>query len=310
MTRTLFRSPRFHYTFDRHLPTLHIEPPAAVRVICPDSDNVLADGSALPPEARQPGVPEHEQGNPLAGPIHVSGAARGDCIAVHIEHIHLDRREGQTGLAPRHGLIDQDCAPCHLYRWDIDLAAGEARLCNPLGDTPIRVPLDPFVGCIATAPEFATVRTLFSGNFGGNLDLPMIKPGATVLLPVYHDGGLVMLGDVHAAQGHGEMIGGGIETSGTIDCTIELIRGNPIGSPRIIDRAFLTAVAVEHDLHHAVRRACEHLVDWISLERRLNRWDVYNLVSQTGSIVMGNLLAAPFPVAARVPLAVLPGSAQ
>jgi acetamidase/formamidase len=109
-----------------------------------------------------------------------------------------------------------------------------------------------------------------------------------------------MLGDIHAAQGHGEIIGGAIETSGTIDCTITLIKRNPLCAPRFADDTQLAAVGLADDLRDAVARAYAHLLDWIVAEYQLNRWDAYNLISQRGSIVIGNLGLPPYPVAACI----------
>jgi amidase len=307
VNRRDFLSSRFQYTFGPHAPTLTVEPPASLCVICPDSDNALADGNLLSARQRQPDVPVHLQGNPLAGAIFVVGAKPGNCVAIRIERVELDRDYGQTGLAPGRGLLDSTGAPEHLYRWKLDHDSGRATLANPLGDARVSVPLDPFVGCIGVCPTGEPVRTVFSGPFGGNLDLPIIRPGATVYLPVFREGGLVLLGDVHAAQGDGEIIGGAIETSGRIHCTIDLLHDPPTHTVRVRDDTHLAAIAAEFDLHASVRRAYADLLEWVNREFEMNRWDTYNLISQTGSVVLGNMLAAPYPVAARVPLAVLPG---
>ena len=52
-----------------------------------------------------------------------------------------------------------------------------------------------------------------AGSYGGNLDYNEIGEGATVILPVYHPGGLLFIGDGHALQADGEPTGTGIETS-------------------------------------------------------------------------------------------------
>jgi acetamidase/formamidase len=308
--RQLFFSSQFQYTFAAHAPTLTVRSGTLLRVVCPDSDNVLSDGSVLPAARRQRDASVALEGNPVAGPIAVEGAETGDCIEVMIDAIHLDRTTGQTGLKAGHGLLRGEAvesAPTHLFRWTIDNAAGVARVDNPLGDSPIVVPLNPFVGCIATGtPSGSVVPTLYSGVFGGNMDLPIIRAGSAVLLPAYQRGGMVMLGDIHAAQGHGEIIGGGIETSGDIDCMISLRKGLTLPAPVIIDATTVSAVGVESELRDSIRSAYANLLNWIVRSCELDRWDAYNLISQTGSVVVGNLLAAPYPVAASVPRAVLP----
>jgi amidase len=312
MARIDFFSSRFHYTFAAHRPTLTIKPGDSMRVICPDSDNMLSDGTLLPESRRQRDASVALEGNPMAGPIAIEGAEPGDCVSVLLDEIELDRGWGQTGLAPAHGVLPQGmlgstAPPKHLYRWTIDRAAGVARVENPLGERPISVPMNPIVGCIGVCPgSGASVPTLYSGAFGGNMDLPMLRAGATVLLPVFHPDGLLMMGDIHAAQGHGEIIGGAIETSGVIACTIDLLKRQAPPAPIVIDNTHISAVGLDADLRQAVERAYANLLDWVVTGTGLNRWDAYNLISQTGEVVVGNLLAPPYPVAARLPRAVLP----
>lgn len=322
MSRQDFFSSRFQYTFGAHPPTLRVEPGASLRVVCPDSDNELADGTLLSRERRQAqsGSPLFP-GNPVAGPIHVAGAVEGDALSVRIDGIELDRKTGQTLLAPAHGLLPLHLlvkggdhlatVPRHMYRWQIDPQAGVAHVTNPLGSDPITVRLDPFVGCIATAPKWGqAISTLFCGDFGGNMDIPCVRPGATVYLPVHCDGGLVMMGDIHGAQGHGEIIGGGIETSGKILCTVNVIKGWRIETPRLRDATHLRTIATDGEVRDAVKRAYGQLLQWLADDLGLNRWDAYHLISQTASFMTGGLSSAPQAVAAAIPIDVLPERAR
>lgn len=318
--RIEFMSSKFYYTFGPHEPTLTIDPGTRLRVICPDSDNELADGTLLTPEQRhqEPDTTLFE-GNPVAGPIFVNGAEPGDAIAVRIEAVGLDRAKGQTLIAPAHGLLpiglltrpDQEGqygkVPRHMFFWNIDPEAGVATLVNPLGDDKIMVKLDPFVGAVGVAPKWGqSISTLLNGDYGGNMDIPDVKPGATIFLPVNRDGGLVMMGDLHAAQGQGEIIGGAIETSGKVDCTIDLIKGKTLRAPRLRDDQQIMAMGTAGDLHGAVVEAYANLLDWLVEDYGLNRWDAYNLMSQTGRIALGNFGFAPFTVAAGMPIDALP----
>jgi acetamidase/formamidase len=289
--------------------------------VCPDSDNALSDGTILADDRRQSDVAGLFQGNPMAGPIFVEGAVPGDSLAIRIEAIELDRTTGQTGLAPDHGLLptnlllrstnSETTIPRHLFRWHIDVAAGKAELLNPLGKHRIEVPLDPFVGCIGVCPQWGqSISTLFAGAFGGNMDIPAVRPGATIYLPVFVQGGLLMMGDVHAAQGHGEIIGGAIETSGKIHCTIGLMKKHKLESPRVRDAKRIMAIGVDSELRAAIQRAYANLLDWLVEGFKMNRWDAYNLISQVGSILVGGLGMPPHAVAAAIAIDALPGDVR
>src|SRR5690242_20835802 len=67
------------------------------------------------------------------------------------------------------------------------------------------LPLHPFFGCIGVAPANGEARSsIVPAEFGGNMDSPEASVGNTVYLPVNVKGGLLYLGDGHAAMGDGE----------------------------------------------------------------------------------------------------------
>jgi amidase len=328
MTPIDFLSSRFQYSFGAHEPTLKVRPGASLRVICPDCDNAMADGSILTQEQRQVVAHDTVHGNPLAGPIYIESAEPGDTLAVTIDSVELDRNSGITLLAPNHGVVpgdrlvqkregesqdtsDNTLVPRHMYRWHIDTKAGTATITNPLGGQQVSVPLDPFVGCIGVCPrDDLSVSSLYSGAFGGNLDLPLIRPGATVFLPVNCDGALLMMGDIHAAQGHGEIIGGGIETSGKIGCTIKVIKQFSLAGCGVCDDQVISAISAHDELRGSIQRACADLVEWLALAGEMDRFDTYCLVSQMVTITVGNLNENPYPVAAGVRINQLPTKLQ
>ena len=66
-----------------------------------------------------------------------------------------------------------------------------------------------------------------------NMDLPDVGVGAVVYLPVNTKGGLLYLGDCHAAQGDGELCGVAIEHPTVTTVQIDLIKGWSIAWPRL-----------------------------------------------------------------------------
>ena len=78
----------------------------------------------------------------------------------------------------------------------------------------VRVPVRTHFGTIGLAPREADfVNSVPPGYFGGNIDNWRIGKGATMYYPVAVEGGLLSLGDPHAAQGDSELSGTAIETS-------------------------------------------------------------------------------------------------
>jgi len=78
----------------------------------------------------------------------------------------------------------------------------------------VRIPVRPHFGVIALAPrEAGLVDSIPPSYFGGNIDDKRAGRGATLYLPVSVAGGLLSIGDPHAAQGDGEVCGTAIECS-------------------------------------------------------------------------------------------------
>lgn len=316
--RQLFESNPYYYVFGPHLPQVKLDSGATLGIDCVDCDNRLPDGSPLPASRRQGTTGSMLfEGNPVAGPIEVAGAMPGDSIAIRILDLRIPAGIGQTGLAPGHGLLPahlvepQGSVPRHLYRWDIDPKSGRASLSNRFGEQPIEVALKPFIGCIGVCPDHGQqVGTLYAGTHGGNMDIPSLGVGATVTLPVFAPGALLMLGDLHAAQGHGEAIGGAIETPGQVDIEVRLLKNRPLGSPRLQTPSELGAVASDGDVRAAIQQAYSRLLHWLAAELSMNRFDAFNLLSQTARIEIGNLVVPPFTVAALVSIDALPRHAK
>ena len=99
----------------------------------------------------------------------------------------------------------------------------------------VRIPLRPHFGVIGVAPrESDLVDSVPPSYFGGNLDNWRLGKGATVYLPVSVPGALLSVGDLHAAQGDGELSGTAIECSmtGTFEVVLHKkaeLPGRPFG---------------------------------------------------------------------------------
>jgi amidase len=80
---------------------------------------------------------------------------------------------------------------------------------------------------------------------GGNMDLRQLEAGASILLPCLVDGGMLYIGDLHAAMGEGEPTWVGFESAGTAIVRVSVIHNKPVPYPRLLlgDRIGFTAVA-------------------------------------------------------------------
>jgi formamidase len=69
------------------------------------------------------------------------------------------------------------------------------------------------------------LRTIPPRENGGNMDVQQMQVGTTLLLPCFIDGCGLFVGDVHFAQGDGEVSGTAIETGAVVTVRTEIREG-------------------------------------------------------------------------------------
>ena len=98
--------------------------------------------------------------------------------------------------------------PEKIWFYPIDHATNMATFKALDSNFTVKIPVHPFFGCIGVAPAEGEARSsIVPAEFGGNMDAPEAKAGNTVYFPVNVKGGLLYLGDGHAAMGDGEVAG-------------------------------------------------------------------------------------------------------
>ena len=285
--------PLFRFSIAVATPVVTIASGDEIEFTVPDSDGL---GPDLVPRPRdQFDLPDGDRfpGNPVYGPISVEGAAPGDLLQADILGVWPDRAVARTLIAPSHGFIPDEllCLPGErlperMVHWRLD--GGYAVLDNSFGNCEKRLRLRPFIGTIGAAPPEGSVSTMDAGDHGGNLDLPDLGPGTSLLLPVRVPGGLLAAGDLHAAQGAGEMVGGGLEVSGKVRLRIRLLKNQTAPGPRYLHPQGRGAIATGATADAAIRQSFARMVLWME-ELGLNRYDAYLLLSQSAEIRLGGL---------------------
>ena len=96
-----------------------------------------------------------------------------------------------------------DPPPARRWVWRLDRQRNVGILDLPNSAMKrIEIPLKPMLGRVAVAPPGEeSWGGLWPGAFGGNMDAPDVREGATVYLPVFHEGAYFYFGDIHAARG-------------------------------------------------------------------------------------------------------------
>ncbi len=277
------------YAFDwRDEPLLRVRPGEPFEVETYDASTGYfrtPDDKAVP--ARRPGFDRVPPlANPIAGPIYVAGAERGDVLAITLEEIVVDDYSW-VAIGPRRGPLGESTRWPELsteYTTKIFRhtpgPSGTMRDGTLHFSDKISWPLTPFVGTLGVAPDREVTTSLDGqGEWGGNLDVRDVTVGHRILLPVFHPGALFYLGDVHASQGDTEFTGTAAETKATVRLHLDVVKRQRIPWMRIEKPASLVAVHAARPLEVAVETATTHLMDWLITDHGFTPTDAYCLVS-------------------------------
>jgi len=213
-------------------------------------------------EDPRPDGPPASKVHPLIGPVHIEGAVRGDVLAVTLLAIEPGRF-GYSVITPSGWIADTFENPL----WVLWRLGSNGAVSDGIPGVRIPDASFPGVVTVLPGPEEARrmlereqqlfeaggrfwkpegvnalpvetcgpegsharecLRTLPPREHGGNMDIRYIGRGATVFLPCYVDGCGLAVGDLHFAQGDGEVAGTAIEMDATVTLTTRVIRGDP-----------------------------------------------------------------------------------
>ena len=322
--------------------------------------------------------------HPLTGPVFIEGAEPGDALAVTLTAIDpgdwgltvltpfgyaADLSGGETlevlwrltdasarsealpGVAIPNasfpGVVTTLPGPAELRR----ILARESALAEAGGDVfgPDPVHATPAGVCGPEADAAAEcLRTIPPREHGGNMDIRYQGVGVTVYLPCYVAGCGLGVGDLHYAQGDGEVAGMAIETDADVTLTTRLIQGGgaDLRSPRYEGPAELLAIPSERffattgipvkeagevpkemaylgsakaaplenlsrDVNLAARNALDDMLDYIATTYGYTRAQAHVIASVAVDLRIGQLVDAPnVGVTAILPLDVFEKAPQ
>ena len=115
-----------------------------------------------------------------------------------------------------------------------------------------------------------------------------------------------MIGDGHAAQGDGEIMGAAIETSFDVQFTVEVIKHKKIEWPRLENDKYIMSIGSTRPLMDALRLACSDMVNWLSTDYGYDKMDAYQLLGQSAVIKVANVVDPQYSVACAVDKKYLP----
>ena len=224
--------------------------------------------------------PTAGRGNPLTGPIAIEGAKPGGTLAVEIGEIRC-KSPGWVGGHAHVNPLEPGRIPESFGR-SCALEEGYVRYAVGLD-----VPLRPMVGCLGTAPAASAPSAGIPGRFGGNLDHPIVTTGSRVYLPVAVDGAKLFIGDVHAAQGDGELSGVALEVGAEVTIRVTSLSEPAPAWPWVVTPTRIAVLTAALDFADARREAVSSMLGLIEERLGLAPGDGLALISAAGDLRIG-----------------------
>ena len=213
--------------------------------------------------------------NPATGPVYVEGAEKGDVLKVEILDIKLDDM-GTMCCLPENGVLGADITENQVKK--VPIKDGKAIF------NQFELSLNPMIGVIGVAPENESVPCGTPGRHGGNMDNTKIAKGATLYLPVFHDGAYFGCGDVHACMGDGEIMVSGVEIGAAVSVRLTVLKGVSIDNPRLEDAENIYTIASSEDIEKAIYTATKDMCGILQKNLGYTLNEVGMLMSAAGNL--------------------------
>jgi acetamidase/formamidase len=243
--------------------------------------------------------------NPMNGPIFVEGAEPGDALKVEIVRMTPVGATGWTRASVSALVVDpefvRELPSREKVAWAIDRQGLTARLQDPpKGIEYLTLPLEPMIGCFGVAPAGGQAfSTATSAENGGNMDYRVFGPGTTVWFPVAVPGALFFVGDCHATQGDGEIVGTGIETCFEVELKLTVEKGKRIGWPRAETADDIITIGNARPLDQALQHATTEMLHMLG-DYGLDLTAASHLLGQVVRYDVGNVYDPAYTMACRV----------
>ncbi len=257
-----------------------------------------------------------QRGNPQTGPFYVEPAEPGDTLVIKFDRLWPNRRIGRSSKVIAYNTVDPDFVPKMPSRyprtyveWELDMQTESATLLQADGSLgSIRLPLSPMMGCFGVAPDRGQViSSSTSATHGGNMDYNGFTSGVTAYLPVFSPGGLLFMGDGHALQGDGEILGTGIEVSFDVQFTVDVLKDKTIYWPRGENTNYIFTVGNARPLDQALQHATTEMIRWLQEGYALNASEIHQLMGQCIEYDIGNVYDPAFTMVCKLKKAFLTG---
>ena len=235
----------------------------------------------------------------MAGPVYIEGAKPGDTLKIEVLDISLPLDYGWIGATPGRGPLGERIPQFRKAKVKI---TGKGVVFNDK----VTMPLRPMIGRIGLAPQEGPLASGAKGAFGGGMGNSQITKGATVYLPVFHAGGLLTIGDCHAAMGDGEATASAVECA--LDATFRVSISDDLRviRPVVANESEVMTTGEGSTMEEATKVALNGMADLMVDKLGIDYTDAAMLIASAVDVRTGLAGHPPYTMRAAIPRSMLP----
>ncbi|MEJ5229436.1 MAG: acetamidase/formamidase family protein [Pseudothermotoga sp.] len=233
--------------------------------------------------------------NPATGPVFIYGAKAGKTLKVKVLEIEIDTKgvivaEEGFGVIPE---MVNGFVPKILDIRD-----------NLVHFDGLKIPINPMIGVIGVAPEKDEFPTGTAHRHGGNMDTKYIREGSTLYLPIFQEGALLALGDVHALMADGEVCVSACEVSAKVLVKVDVVDWQ-IKWPIVETKDGYFIIVSLPDINEAFKEVTSEAVKFLSERLKISMKSAYMLASLVVDIQISQLVDPNKTARAFIPRTIL-----
>jgi len=233
-----------------------------------------------------------EQLSVMTGPVFVEGAKPGQVLAVDILDIRPAQGFGYVIAIPGFGAFKDRV---EFRKKIVPIEGNQLRYSEQLSLTYV-----PNISKIGLAPADGAKPSGACGAFGGQLSNGQLGPGSTVYLPVFVEGGLLTIEDIHAKMGDGEVAASAVEIAAEVTLRCRIASELQLTQPLVITQKEVQTMGEGETVEAAVRMALDDLAHLLMDRTGTDITEAAMLVSIAADLRISEMAGTPCHVRAAM----------
>ncbi len=233
-----------------------------------------------------------EQLTVMTGPVFIESVQPGQVLAVEVLDIKASQGFGYIVAIPGFGLLKDQV---EFRKKVVPIEGNRIRYSDTLS-----LPFIPNISKIGLAPASGSQPSGACGDFGGQLSNSQLGIGSTIFLPVFVEGGLLTIEDVHARMGDGEATASAVEIAAEVTLRCHIVTELPLSQPIVVTQNEVQTMGSGETAEAAARAALDELARLLVVRTEADMTEAAMLASVAADLRISEMAGSPCHIRAAM----------